>query len=151
MNKFTTDYNTNFPRFFIFFVNWRNPRQELVFSTVQKRCSKVDPNLWAFANDMEKKNLPPPKIKENCIDCPILLFLLFLRFFYKKLLMANCFGNIFWFFNKSYPKKEVWPTEVRLLSCVQVRLLSCLSQQAELGKVVEKTWFYELFWQKCAK
>ena len=88
---------------------------------------------------MEKKNLPPPKIKENCIDCPILLFLLFLRFFYKKLLMANCFGNIFDVLTNRVPKKKVWPTEVRLLSCVQVGFQSCLSQQAEPGKVVETT------------
>ena len=43
-SKFTTNHNTQFSRFFNFFINWRNPRQELVFSTVQERCPKVDPN-----------------------------------------------------------------------------------------------------------
>ena len=43
--KFTTNHNTQFSRFFNFFINWRNPRQEHVFSRVQKRCPKVDPKL----------------------------------------------------------------------------------------------------------
>ena len=50
--KFTTNHNTQSSRFFNFFINWRNPRQEHVFSRVQKRCPKVDPKQRAFTVDM---------------------------------------------------------------------------------------------------
>ena len=94
-----------------------------------------------------EKNLPPPKIKENQkLSNPP--FLMFLMLFYKKLLMANCFDNILGFLTNRILKKEVWPTEVRLLSFGQVKLLSCLSEQAEFGKGIEKTWFYGTFWAK---
>ena len=46
--KFTTNHNTQSSRFFNFFINW----QEHVFSRVQKRCPKVDPNLTPFAKDI---------------------------------------------------------------------------------------------------
>ena len=44
MSKFTTVQGTQFTRFFIFFTRWHDPRQVHVFSKVQKKCSKVDPN-----------------------------------------------------------------------------------------------------------
>ena len=44
MSKFTTVYSTQFSRFFILFTRWRDPRQVHVFSKVQKKCLKVDPN-----------------------------------------------------------------------------------------------------------
>ena len=64
--------------------------------------------------------------------------------------MANCFGNIFGILTNRTPKKKVWPTEVRLLRFYKVKFPSCLSEQAEFRKGVEKLSFYWLFWQQCA-